>query len=455
MRAASVLATTLFLLAAGCGRSGIPDEPPERGADASPAPFADAGGTFDASSLDAPTVQVDASRPEAASPQRWSCAGFSGVQENAPWPVVGRCPDRKNASPVIGPTSTPEVAWTSTDGQLAGRGLMVIDADGTIYSADDSRLVAIAPNGTTKWTASLGTSALDGVLDLALGRSGLLYARNGVGVYAFNTDGSTAWSLPFSSGPTQSCGGAIALGAGETLIVSPGCSSSILAFGPDAKQRWTTTLPGYPVPLAPAVSPDGTVEVIGWTNGSGSPGGRVFALGGDGTIITSSPPLSFDSYPFGFDFPAVGADGTAYFSVAAGVAAIVSNGSTSWVLPMFAPLTSPAIGPDGTVLVADRAGKTLYAIAPSGSTSWSYAANIVPLAPPVIGGDGTVYLGIADSSDSQASGPSTLALTATGRVEWELPGGGVPMAIGADGTLYTRGGTSLVGPVSALVPPRM
>lgn len=446
MRRQSALFLGVVLLAAACSRSGFLDDEPTRPTPggSSPTPMSDAG-----PAADAPSLETDASQPaDATPPQRWSCPGFSGVEVNAPWPVVGRCPDRTSASPVLGPTSTPKVAWTNAAIQFGRRSALVIGADGTIYVGSADGLTALAPDGTAKWSAPISVN------DLALGRSGLVYARATGSLNAYEADGSVAWSVPLQDAqdaqlPTCSGDVGIALGADESVIAGD-CSGKMVCFGPDGKQRWSTSLPKYPSPMTPAIAPSGTVEVAGVSFATGAPwNGRLFSLDINGAILTSSPILSFEGFMFGFDSPAVGADGTAYMPMAAGVTAIASDGSAAWEATLFAPFTTPALGPDGTVFSVDRGGHTLYAIAPDGSTSWSYPGPIDPYLPPVIGGDGTVYIGVGVPG-SQTTGNTTVALSADGTVEWELPGGGDPLAIGADGTLYTRSVAPTLGTLSAL-----
>ena len=92
-------------------------------------------------------------------------------------------------------------------------------------------------------------------------------------------------------------------------------------------------------------------------------------------------------------------------------------------------ITSPAIGPDGTIYVGHADG--LFAINPSnGKVKWGVGMAAV-VSSPAVGAEGTVYVGSADGA--------LRAITPDGRVKWEVRTGGQlnsSPAIGADGTIY-------------------
>ncbi len=90
--------------------------------------------------------------------------------------------------------------------------------------------------------------------------------------------------------------------------------------------------------------------------------------------------------------------------------------------------SSPAIGPDGTILISTRRG-TLYAVNPQGQQKWVFQRGLSAV---TIGHDGTIYVG------------AEYALTPEGKIKWES---GLrwsnSAAIGKDGTLYA--GVSGIG----------
>ena len=73
-----------------------------------------------------------------------------------------------------------------------------------------------------------------------------------------------------------------------------------------------------------------------------------------------------------------------------------SPGSKKWAIKTFLD-SSPAIGRDGTIYVADW--DTLYAIKPDGSERWRFdTENVIGSvdSSPAIGSDGTIYIGTND-----------------------------------------------------------
>lgn len=79
--------------------------------------------------------------------------------------------------------------------------------------------------------------------------------------------------------------------------------------------------------------------------------------------------------------------------------------TVKWHVPIGRqPLSSPVVGPDGTVYVEDGVG-VLYAVDPlSGSVKWTFAvANSQVSSTPAVGGDGTIYVGMLGDASSNGS----------------------------------------------------
>ena len=204
---------------------------------------------------------------------------------------------------------------------------------------------------------------------------------------------------------------------------------------------------------SPAVDADGTVYV-------GSSDKHLHAVNGDGT-----PKWTYETGGEIESSPAVGADGTVYVGSGDGsVYAVNAVGKLKWkytssevgaCTPDGIPggsnklcnsfLSSPAIGPDGTVYVASDDGY-LYALYADGKRSdedrvkWKYgvavdlavrsSAGFVVRSSPAVGADGTVYV------NSFLGG--LVAVSAAGKLKWDIPGNTLSPAyspsIGADGT---------------------
>ncbi len=132
--------------------------------------------------------------------------------------------------------------------------------------------------------------------------------------------------------------------------------------------------------------------------------------------------------------PAVGPDGTVYVgSQDKYVYAISPEGTLRWrFLTGDWVDASPAVAPDGTVYAGSWDGK-LYALTPAGAKKWDYsvgAGNYI-YSSPALGADGTIYFGAGDGH--------LHALRPDGTLKWTYPAADwidSSPAIGPDGVLY-------------------
>jgi outer membrane protein assembly factor BamB len=184
--------------------------------------------------------------------------------------------------------------------------------DGTIYIgsyAQLSTLYAVQPDGTLKWSVGVATGSGEAP---AVGNDGTVYVAAGP-LYAFAPDGTNLWSL----GGGSAFDGTPIIGKDSTIYVAGYLSHTLYAFSPAGQEIWHN-LAGGRIPSSTAAATD-TAGVVYYcaTN-------SVVALSPQGQILwwVSVPP------------PAPGIDGA---------------------------MTSPTIGPDGTIYAA--LGTTLYAIA--------------------------------------------------------------------------------------------
>jgi outer membrane protein assembly factor BamB len=147
---------------------------------------------------------------------------------------------------------------------------------------------------------------------------------------------------------------------------------------------------------------------------------------------------TYDFYPVGGwgpqtpPSPALGSDGTVYLGTALGLQALTNAGTAAlekWTFSV--PTTSGiAVGIDGTVYLAN-ASQSFYAVNPDGSQKWAYTFDAAGSSQPAIGWDNTIYV-VADAS--------LYALTADGTKRWSRSigsNGGIP-AIDSAGTIYVR-----------------
>ncbi len=103
-------------------------------------------------------------------------------------------------------------------------------------------------------------------------------------------------------------------------------------------------------------------------------------------------------YRSGITSPAIGPDGTIYVGHADGLFAIhAKTGKVKWGVGMAAVVSSPAVGADGTVYVGSADG-ALRAISPDGTVKWRVNTGGQLNSSPAIGADGTVYAMSDDGS---------------------------------------------------------
>lgn len=95
--------------------------------------------------------------------------------------------------------------------------------------------------------------------------------------------------------------------------------------------------------------------------------------------------------------PAIGEDGTLYFTAGSHLLAADSDGHVRWRFAAAGPflLSSPAIDSDGTLYLGSI-DDHLYAIANDGRMRWSYESGGDISSSPAIGDDGTIYFGSDD-----------------------------------------------------------
>ncbi|HKQ96503.1 MAG TPA: PQQ-binding-like beta-propeller repeat protein [Candidatus Polarisedimenticolia bacterium] len=126
------------------------------------------------------------------------------------------------------------------------------------------------------------------------------------------------------------------------------------------------------------------------------------------------------------------------------VIARASQGRVQWRFQVDSDyiLQRPAVGPDGTVVVADSSG-WVYALSPEGGLKWIHRAGGVA-GPPAIGADGSVFV---------AAGNQVQGLAPDGTLRWQFTdpdsqGAVAGPGVGPDGNIYVVNDLFGVGAVS-------
>jgi outer membrane protein assembly factor BamB len=299
-----------------------------------------------------------------------------------------------------------------------------IGADGTIYIGAGEyhpigyKVLAIRPDGTVKWAYEVcQTSLYCDYATPAIGGDGTIYVGVSTGVlYAINADGTRKWEarIPIYSGgstvpsPTIAPDGTIYIGGTDGLY----------AVSPAGGIRWkyrVSQLFNSNIVSSPAVDQSGTIYFTTHYStplATGFGPAYVFAINPDGTRKWQYTPPG-NAYTWFDSSPAIGADGTIYVAEWAakdevsgsrneGLLALTPEGTLKWKFLIGSPIAStPAIAKDGTIYVAAGGGdQSVYAINPDGTLRWFfYRGGFMTLpSSPAISADGTMYIGSDDGN---------------------------------------------------------
>lgn len=270
-----------------------------------------------------------------------SATGPTAVATWSAWPQAGHDGRRSGSSTATGPT-TDHLRWTrKLEGNVTPG--PVVAPDMTIVAASNAGVLhGLDPaTGLDRWTFD---------------------AKGGYGIDlstspAVLKDGTTLW---------------------------PGPHNTLYAVSSTGKELWRETFRGQP--SSPAVNSDSTVAVIGSSNGTvraldvTSGGHRVLwnaELGGTSYgSVALSPTDPHRSYQ------------TTDRSLVA-----LDDGRAAWrrTLPEIIEV-SPAVGPDGTVVVGDN-DPYEYGFRPDGKQAWKYEHGADTYSSPVVSEDGTAWFG--------------------------------------------------------------
>lgn len=320
-------------------------------------------------------------------------SGYIGPQTNSTQWIYTTAGNIRYSGPVIGTDGTIYIGnsarilyainqngtlkWSYTAGSSI-YGSAIIGGDGTIYFCEQYAVDALYSNGTLKWRYYQGQPLY---ASPTIGSDGTIYVGcAGSKLIAINPDGTLKWTYTTGSAIYYS---SPAIGADGTIYI--GCRDrNVYAINPDGTLKWSFGT-GEQIDSSPTIGSDGTIYI-------GSNDKTFYAINPDGTLkweyITSNTI---------FGSPAIGADGTIYIGNSAGVLyALNPDGTLKWNYISGSPIHgAPVIDADGTIYFGSS-DKNVYSLNPDGTLKWKYTTGSEVQGSPAIGADGTLYIGSYD-----------------------------------------------------------
>lgn len=309
--------------------------------------------------------------------------------------------------------------------------------------------------------------------------------NTGQSQYTGPQNNSTKWNYTIGDAQSQITE-APSIGPDGTIYLPVYNSSNIrgnlFALNLDGTLKWNYTI-NYgtesKIVGSPAICEDGTIYILGQFSNNQRYFGTLLALNPDGTLkwnYTINDGISV----FMYGSPAIGTDGTIYFSGTLNQGgwyvnyyALNPNGTLKWnytdtnIVSGAYSTSSPAIGPDGTIYFRvefmnqglGNAQHKLVAMNPNGTVKWDkfIPFGTILYGAPSVTTDGTIYL--AGWVNFANPTPELFAYNPDGTLKWtytanEITDGWFQTtpAIAKDGTIYVGGYGTTGGILYAINP---
>lgn len=326
-----------------------------------------------------------------------------GYQPDAGSPSFGNW---SNNIPFSG-TNTNLVKWTVSSTKLF-LATPTVDKDGTSYYMDQAKgLVALNPDGSTKWERPFTTATNHS--SVAIGKDGTLYYAGDSAIYALNPDNTEKWNYTvntvtnFTSTP--------AIGGDGTIYAYDNKSLALYALNPDKSLKWKKALTdNMDNQITPQIGSDGTIyiltqskfyalnptdgsvkwEIINGTILAGAD--RTFTLLPDHKIAVSSYVGNAKGKVYIMDATAGNVTNT-----------ITTDNINGGRFAVYSEYSK-------TLIVSDYKNVVSYNL--DGTKNWSYATNGTVNVVPLIDANGIIYIGSNEGI--------LTALKPDGTVKWAL-----------------------------------
>lgn len=305
-----------------------------------------------------------------------------------------------------GPTPEQHFLWRVEMPGMYSMVRPVVATDGTIYAVDVlDNLLAVAPDGTVKWTATdAGSKGVD------VGPDGTIYTGNENWVKAFNPDGTIKWT--FVQNPRAFVFQDVAVGPDGNIygIGTSGMGVFSLADTPGGPVlRWSTP-EAYSRPFT------GYAEIEFGRTADGSDFQLYFHANGFTRAVRLSDGASVFRGGLGNGDPRVSPfDGTVHNQTSV----FTPDGDLVWAFqfPLASGTIGPALGASGTHYAVNSA-TVLYSIDPSGGENFSTQFDEYLGSPDVDPTETVVLLPIGGTASTP--GAVQAASASNGSSQWRM-----------------------------------
>jgi uncharacterized repeat protein (TIGR01451 family) len=348
------------------------------------------------------------------------------------WPMHGHDAQRTGRTTVSGPLS-PTLKWSL---DLAGtrtqdNGSPIVGSDGTIYVGGASKLYAINPNGTVKWSYPVFMYSAPA---LSPDESAIYGINRQTGLYivALSTvDGSELWQYHPTDLDRNMTYSSFAVGNDGTIYFG-NWQPALYALNPNGTLKWR-----YEHPTIGAIETPPVIDSVG----------NIYFFKNNDAIVSldSSGSLRWEdvgeSVMSNWPTLTIGPDDTIY----TGAFAFNPDGTPQWTRSDFGHkyLDGTALSADGSTLYYADSGVVYGLNTANGNTLWSNTIAGTDEGfggSPVLSGDGILYI-MGDTPNSNNNVYAVSAFDATLLWQYQLNSeemywGPQSPAIGPDGTLY-------------------
>ncbi len=268
-----------------------------------------------------------------------------------------------------------------------------LDSSGNAYITTSRKLVKVSSDGDVLW-AWPAHNSLSISHSPVIGQDGKVYfACYSDSLYALNPDSTLAWARDL--GGDVNSAPAVGLDGRILVATTRGTSWTLWAFNPDGSEAWTLPLAAGADFASPAVGPDSTVYV--------GAGRYLYAVSAGGSLRWRDSLSAVIQ-----SCPAVANESTLYVTAGARLYNVSTDSGVRWRKSIGGSnYSAPAVDGNGYVYVGSASGATsaFWCIGPDSTVLHSEVVGDDVWSSPAIGTAGNVYVGVMNGSLLLFRGP--------------------------------------------------